>query len=109
MNADYLEKLLVATAERRAAAHGMRFGQGADSAIREFARSGAEQILSGDHVRGLRNKSIGDTVAAFERLVDMMVSASGEIPGYREAQPGVIGEDTLARALTWICPLFPFC
>ena len=31
------------------------------------------------------------------------------IPGYEDAHPGSIGQQTLSKALNTLCPLWPFC
>ena len=107
MNRDDLTKNLIAAAEQRASTHGMRLGPGADNDIRRFATTGASQMFAA-HTPPEPQK-IEEAKAAFERLIDEMVLAASEIPGYRAAQPGIIGEQTLARALSRLCPLFPIC
>lgn len=103
MDRDHLERALWAAAERRAAMHGVRLGQGADNDIRQFARTGADRIVGSD------GEAVKASEAAFEKLIDEMVSVASEIPGYREAHPDTIGEDTLRWALSRLCPLFPIC
>jgi hypothetical protein len=109
MDRDQLSSLLFQAAESRAKAHGTQLGQGADADIRGFARTGAERILTGLTDPVLSNAAITDAQAAFVTLVDAMVEAASEIPGYRDAHPAMIGEQTLKRALARLCPLFPIC
>ena len=45
----------------------------------------------------------------FRMLIDLMIEESGTIPGYQSRHPYVIGEQTLSRALSKICPLWPIC
>jgi len=109
MNRDDLAKALFATAERRAEKHGMHLGQGADIDIRGFAESGADRIMAQGPDITAQNPAVLNAHAAFEKLIDEMVRAATEIDGYREAYPATIGEQTLARALSKLCPLFPIC
>ena len=109
MNRDDLARTLWAVAERRAKMHGVQLGQGADADIRQFARTGSDRILNAHPEAALNDKVVEDAEAAFEKLIDEMVSAASEIAGYREAYPDIIGEQTLARALSRLCPLFPIC
>jgi hypothetical protein len=108
MNQHELAETLVSAAEKRADAHGMKFGEGADGDIRRFARTAAERLCS-DTAGGPPTDVISTATGAFERLVEEMVSQASQIDGYAAAHPGVIGEQTLARALSKLCPLFPIC
>lgn len=104
-----LAKLLVNAAENRARMHGVRLGEGADVDIRGFAQAGAQQLIAERPALEKYDPIISSAAAAFERLIDDMMLAALEIPGYRERHPGIIGEDTLRRALSRLCPLFPIC
>ena len=97
-----LASRLFATAEQRARFHGRTLGDGAEQFIRDHAEIGAAAILQ-------NNAAIDEVSQAFERLIDEMVKAVDEIPGYADAHPNVIGEQTLSLALSRLCPLFPFC
>lgn len=109
MNRDDLARDLWAAAERRANMRGVRLGQGADADIHQFARTGADRILDVHPNVTPHDKVVEDATAAFAKLIDEMVSAASEIAGYRDAYPDTIGEQTLARALSRLCPLFPIC
>jgi len=109
MNRDELAAALFSTAQRRAAAHGMQFGQGADGDIRRFADTGADRILSQNPEATRGHPTVMAAHVAFETLVDEMIRAANEIEGYHAAYPMTIGEQTLARALSKLCPLFPIC
>ena len=109
MKRDDLEKALWTAAERKAQMHGVRLGQGADADVHQFARTGADRILQAHPEVVPNDRVVKDAEAAFEKLIDEMVSAASEIAGYREAYPDTIGEQTLARALSRLCPLFPIC
>lgn len=89
-------------AEQRARSYGLRLGDGADSDIRHLCQKAAIRLEK-------EPARLDEARAAFERLIDEMVVASKEIPGYREANPGVIGEKTLAWARGRLCPLYPIC
>lgn len=106
MEKEEIAKKLMAAAERRAATQGVQFGPGAYQDIRNFANRSAERMVSD---AGANNESVATAEAAFEKLVDGMVSAASEIAGYKEAHPGVIGEHTLADALPRLRPLYPIC
>ncbi len=109
MNRDDLVRELWAAAERRADVRGVRLGQGADADIHRFAHTGADRILAAHPHVTAHDKVIEDATAAFAKLIDEMVSAASEIAGYRDAYPDTIGEQTLAKALSRLCPLFPIC
>lgn len=109
MDRDQLSAHLWNAAQRRAAKAGVRFGQGADSDIRTFAHRGADLILGSHPNVGLNEPMVRDAEAAFERLVDEMVAAASSLPGYRAQNTNTIGEQTLALALSRLCPLFPIC
>ncbi len=107
---DDLANALFRAAERAAATHGVRLGHGADGDIRRFAQTAADRLLADGGGRvSLTDRAASDATAAFTRLVEEMVLASSQIPNYRERHPGIIGEETLARALARLCPLYPIC
>jgi len=110
MNRNHLVSVFVTAAERRAHMHGVRLGPGADGDIRQFARAAAERITD-EHRRlqGFNDPVVTAAATAFEQLIDEMVLAATEIPGYQDDHSDVIGEDTLRRALSRLCPLFPIC
>jgi hypothetical protein len=101
---------LYAAAETRASANGVRFGEGANHQLRYFSEQAADRILrraAGEEAQ--RESFIAEGVAAFEAVVDRMVVARKGIAGYEQRNPGVIGEETLSRALRDLCPLWPIC
>jgi hypothetical protein len=106
MDRNDLAERIFQEAESYANHRQMRFGPGAREFFDQHAQNAANEMrqqpsISEGHVRAM--------IAVFERLVDEMISASKEIPGYASANPGTIGEDTLAAALRKLCPIFPFC
>jgi hypothetical protein len=109
MNRDDLTKELIGVAELTASGHGMHLGPGADADIRRFATVAATEMF--DLHKGAEPPiELTDRAkAGFKRLVDEMVLAASEIPGYQAAYPGIIGEQTLSLALSRLCPLFPIC
>lgn len=109
MDRDQLAARLWNAAQRRAAKAGVQFGQGADSDIRSYADRGADRILSAYPGAGPNDPVVRDAEIAFERLVDEMVAAASNLPGYRAQNPNIIGEQTLAAALSRLCPVFPIC
>ena len=109
MNEKDLTDILFAAAERRARSSGVRFGQGADNSIHQFAQQGAQRILEQQPQVNRRDSIISQAESAFEKLVEEMVRASAEIEGYRLSNPNVIGEQTLTLALSRLCPCFPIC
>jgi len=109
MNRDDLAKALFAIAEQRAKTHGMQLGHGADGDIRRFAETGADRILAQVPDVTALDPTVVNAQMAFEKLIDEMVRAATEVDGYSAANPNIIGEQTLARALSKLCPLFPIC
>lgn len=94
-------------AARLAAAHGARLGQGADAFIESRVRAVAE-----DYARvppDQQAKMLADLDMAMRKLIDAMAASVDRIPGYRAANPGVIGEQTLGLAMNSLCPIWPFC
>jgi hypothetical protein len=100
---------LYAAATDAANAKGFRLGQGADHDIRQMAERAVDRLGLDDLPDHDVATAIQTARNAFERLVEQMVLEVDAIPGYRENNPGVIGEHTLRRALDWLCPLFPIC
>ena len=84
----------------------MRLGDGAHQSFEQYAREAARELVRDP---GLSEGKVRAMVAVFERLIDEMIGSSKAIRGYSKRHPGVIGEDTLARALRKLCPIFPFC
>ena len=99
-----LGKRLFGAAERAAKQRGVRFGQGADGDIRFIADQAAREIAQLPAPE--QKDKAAQAEHALERLVDAMVEATDEIPGY---QKGIIGEKTLERAKIKLCPLWPIC
>jgi hypothetical protein len=81
-----------------ALSRGFRFGDGAD----HYLRNMTEQALH-------RGAEHDETLNALKVFVDQMIRAVGEIPGYADDHPGVIGEQTFGIAHSMLCPLPPIC
>jgi hypothetical protein len=96
---------LFTSASRRAESQGYHFGPGADQFFRQTSDEAATKIVSAGGTEDL----IKAGEVAFDRLVDEMIAASRSIPGYAARHPDVIGEETLAKALSRLCPLWPIC
>lgn len=109
MNKAELADRLLAAAEGRAKRHRVAFGPGADQGIRQFAQTAADKVLGDRSSLPPADPQVREAEAAFEKLVEEMVGAAGEIADYRKLHPDTIGEETLARALSRLCPLFPIC
>jgi len=109
MDRNVLADMLFNAAQTRARTHGVRFGPGAENDIRRFAEQGAERILSQQSPTDQEDTVVANAESVFEKLVDEMVHGASEIEGYRTANPGVIGEQTLSFALSRLCPCFPIC
>ena len=109
MNQDELATLLFAAAQSRAASRGLRLGDGAHHQIRYFADQGASRILAQSPNADAATPVVSEAAKAFDRLIDEMASAASTIPGYESLHPNVIGEQTLAAAMSKLCPLFPIC
>jgi hypothetical protein len=88
-------------AERR----GYVIGDGATGDIENFAIKAALDIEQ----RKLGENGMSEAERAFEKLIDNMIEEARQIPGYAIQRPNIIGEQTLARALNRLCPLWPFC
>ncbi|MEM9973704.1 MAG: hypothetical protein AAF771_05945 [Pseudomonadota bacterium] len=105
---------IFAHAERHAARLGYRFGDGSDQDVRQLADMAVAEVRIADRA-GLEFSPMGAEVrmrqaeAALEVLVEQMVIAANEIPGYADSHPGVIGEQSLREALRKICPIWPIC
>jgi hypothetical protein len=104
---DEASRRILAEAERYARQRGKRLGPGARSLF-EAATVRAAQDLAATRRDQLVRRT-HETEVAFHRMIDEMIRAIDEIPGYEQAHPGVIGEETLMRAMRRLCPLFPFC
>lgn len=101
---------LFAAAEAVAKSKGFRFGDGAEGDILSYAQFAYEKI----HERALlTNISEGELMRegerAFERLVNAMIDGANQIEGYRATKGDIIGEQTLAWAMSRLCPLWPIC
>ncbi len=100
-------------ASRTAAAHGVKFGPGADQDVRTMTIQAAQRVLDEAQTRGagpdeierLRNQGC----AAFEKLVIHMIAARSTVYSVAEMAANEIGERTLQQAMLRICPLFPIC
>ncbi len=90
-----------------AADHGARLGQGADGFIESRVRAAAEEYAGAQPDR--QAKMLADIDIAIRKLIDAMAASVDTIPGYRIANPGVFGEQTLGAALKSLCPIWPFC
>jgi hypothetical protein len=86
---------------------GYQFGSGADAYMRAHATNAAMQIDA--LPKSKQTQKLKKTEDSFNTLVDEMINEAHTIPGYEKANPGIIGEDTLKRALLTLCPLWPFC
>ncbi len=96
---------LYEAARNYAASRGYKFGDGAEGDIQRYANDAAIDIEK----KRLGQIGIGKAEQAFEKLIDSMIEAANQIPGYTIARPDVIGEQTLGQALNKLCPLWPFC
>lgn len=90
-----------------AAGYGARLGQGADGFIESRVRAAAEEYVKAQPDQ--QAKMLADIAIAIRKLIDEMAASVDRIPGYRIANPGVIGEQTLGAALKSLCPIWPFC
>ena len=104
-----LADVLFRTAVYEASRRGYRFGDGAESGIRMMADRGARRLLELSPDLETVDAHLLDAAKAFERLIVEMAAAARSIPGYAQAHPGVIGEQTLTLALSRLCPLSPIC
>lgn len=110
MDVDEIARRLLDAAMQRAKANGVRLGFGADQFFALRAPEAARAIIERARNTGAPIEPLVRTAQlAFERLVDEMLAARKDIPGYIDRHPGVIGEDTLASAMRRLCPLWPIC
>lgn len=107
MDKDGLSSKLFNLAKDHAATRNKRFGGGAHDQIHYMAQRAADEIMAKPDAE--RPDAMRAADQAFERLVDEMISQADQIPQYTTKNPGVIGEETLTRALSILCPLFPIC
>lgn len=96
-----------AFAQTYAAAHGYRFGGGAENDFRFAAQQAARDIEEMPLVvQQIKAQEAKDNI---QKIILEMIVASGRIPGYIATHPGIIGEDTLSRVKNALCPIWPFC
>lgn len=100
-------KFILDSAKAYAAGKGYRFGPGADNYMRQHATNAGTQIDA--LPKSKQTLKLKKAVNNFATLVDEMIKEAHTIPGYENAHPGSIGEDTLTKALLTLCPLGPFC
>lgn len=103
-----LKQEFIEYAEAYAASKGYRFGSGAKIMFRdEFAINAANALMNVNtsQIAVEKNRSREAT----RKLIDRMIYEANTIPGYAEKSPGVIGEQTLANAQRFLCPLWPIC
>ena len=110
MDATEISKRLFDTAVKRARSREVRLGEGADSYIHVLSGKAADEII---RYSNATNSSVEPLVRSceliFETLIDEMLLARKNIPGYQTLQPNIIGEQTLAAALKELCPMWPIC
>jgi hypothetical protein len=108
MGRDELAEALFAAAERTAQERGMRFDDGVDSDVRRLAVQAAERMLVQNPAMHPGDPLLKRAEAGFEQLAEGMVS---QVRRYRDddAERPALKADTLARALSRLCPLFPIC
>jgi hypothetical protein len=99
MTEDIIIEKLNSAIERRLKHHSVELGDGADTDIKTLVAEAAKALIQD-------TSRIPEGEISFERLIDEMVVSSRQLPGY---PPGIIGEQTLAKALGRLCPLFPIC
>lgn len=99
--------LILDAAKAYASGRGYSFGSGADGYLQQHAiNAGAEIDQLPTNAQGAKLNEAKDN---FAKLIDEMVVAAKTIPGYQNTHPDSIGEDTLAKALGILCPIWPFC
>lgn len=99
MTEDIIIEKLNSAIQQRAKHYNVNLGAGADIDIKALVSKAAKALVQ-DQAR------IPEAEKAFQRLIDEMVASSKQIANY---PPGVIGEETLAKALAGLCPIFPIC
>jgi len=110
LSQDKIANRLYKATEAKALRMNFKLGQGADGDLRSKAKHAASEILkfqalTNVNLEGLvRNNEI-----VFAEIAEQMIQAAYRIPGYAEAHPGIIGEDTLRDVLLRFCPLWPVC
>jgi hypothetical protein len=108
MQPDEIARRLFEAAVARAAQNNLQLGHGADTDIRRLSDKAATEILR-ISTQTSEDSMMKNGEAVFERLVDEMMTARKELPGYEASNPGIIGEQTLWSALQKLCPIFPLC
>jgi glycine/D-amino acid oxidase-like deaminating enzyme len=75
---------------------GLEFGAGAEQQLWSYAQRAAADIQqTAEPIQELR---VQEAQQAFRLVATRMMRARLEIPGYASANPGIVGEDTLAAA-----------
>lgn len=102
-----ISKQLYESSRSYADLRGYKLGVGADQDFHSAAnRAGSDLApLSGVELERELQRYTG----RFHSVISRMVEASFDIEGYREGEPGVLGEQTLSWALRDLCPFPPFC
>jgi hypothetical protein len=101
---------LFAAAEAVAKSRGFRFGDGAEGDILNYAQVAYEKIYERALLTNASERELmREGEHAFEQLVDAMIDGANKIEGYRAKRGDVIGEQTLAWAISQLCPLWPIC
>jgi hypothetical protein len=107
-----IKKRLMSYAIIYADRQGFRFGDGAEKMLTKLATDAATTCIQKAQEEKKSQKVevyTRQAEAALSSWVDHMISASREIQGYSEIHPGIIGEETFARAKKLLCPCFPIC
>ena len=95
-----------------ATSRGFRFGSGAAGFFKDAANRAAKDILEKPDVDPdgpLFAVLIRHGDRAFETLIDAMIAGANELPNYLANHPQTIGEETLAFAMSELCPMWPIC
>lgn len=97
-------------AEERARKSTLRLGNGAQISIRGMAEQAAEKILLASGTTGVPpDAQVKAAEIIFAQLVARMIAERRRIKDYRIRNPESVGEETLARALAALCPIWPLC
>ncbi|ASR10775.1 hypothetical protein CHY08_27230 (plasmid) [Rhizobium leguminosarum bv. viciae] len=109
---DAIKERLFTYASRHAERFGYRFGEGAESDVRNAAGHAASTInerVGKEKKPDRRELYVRQTESAFEFLVERMIFEALTNKKIHPGPPGIIGEQTFERARALLCPCWPIC
>ena len=107
LNKSEFVEAVYASALGKAASNNLKFGEGANEAIRVGIESNSKRFV--DASPDEQPKLLAEAQDNVQKFVAQMILARDQIAGYREQNPNVIGELTFNKARDALCPIWPVC